>query len=148
MRFEADIFFCHFGPFFALSPRFLPFCSPMDPENQNFETVKKNAWRYYHFTKMYHEWQSYDVWFLRYGARRTFWTVFFPPNPPSPNHQNQNFEKWKNTWRYHVTQMHQKSWSYATFFKIRCVTDVIFIFHFELFFVLPLRHPTIQKIKI
>ena len=41
MRIEADIFFCHFGPFFALSPRFLPLCSPMDPENQNFETVKK-----------------------------------------------------------------------------------------------------------
>ena len=34
------------------------------------------------------------------------------------------------------------------FFKIRCVTDVIFIFHFGLFFVLPPRHPTIQKIKI
>ena len=77
-----------------------------------------------------------------------FGPFFSLPIPPPPNHQNQNFEKWKNTWRYHVTQMHQKSWSYATFFKIRCVTDVIFIFHFGLFFVLPLRHPTIQKIKI
>ena len=85
--------------FFVILGHFLPFCSPMDPENQNFETVKKNAWRYYHFTKMYHEWQSYDVWFLRYGARRTFWTisfwtVFFPPNPP-PQPPKSKFWKMK-----------------------------------------------------
>ena len=28
-----------------------------------------NAWRYYHFTNVHHKWQSYDVWFLRYGER-------------------------------------------------------------------------------
>ena len=30
----TDIIFCHSGPFFALLP-------PMDPENQNFEKMKK-----------------------------------------------------------------------------------------------------------
>ena len=32
---------------------------------------EKNSWRYYHFTQVYHKWQSYGVWFLRYGAWRT-----------------------------------------------------------------------------
>ena len=43
MRIETDRIFCHFEPFFALSPRFLPFRPPMDPENQNFETMKKKT---------------------------------------------------------------------------------------------------------
>ena len=48
--------------------------SPNNPKNQNFEKMKekkkqkKNVWRYYHFTHVHHKWQSYDVWFLRYGA--------------------------------------------------------------------------------
>ena len=28
----------------------------------------KSTWIYYHFTHAYHKWQSYDVWFLSYGA--------------------------------------------------------------------------------
>ena len=70
--------FCHSRPFFT----FLP---PMDPEHQNFEKLKKNAWRYFHFTNVYHKWQSYDVWFLRYGVQWTeflsFWTVSCPFTP-------------------------------------------------------------------
>ena len=31
---------------------------------------KKNTRRYYHFTHVHHKWQSYDVWFLRYGAQQ------------------------------------------------------------------------------
>ena len=54
-------FFCHFGPFLAFYPPNL--------ENQNFGKMKKNTWRYHHFTKMYHKWQSHDVRFLRYGER-------------------------------------------------------------------------------
>ena len=43
-------------------------------------------------------------------------------------------KKWKNAWRYHhFTQVHQKSWSYAILF-LWCVTDVIVIFYFGLFF--------------
>ena len=33
--------------------------------------MKKWTWRYYHFTHVYHKWQSYDVWFLKYGAWQT-----------------------------------------------------------------------------
>ena len=32
---------------------------------------KKKPWRYNHFTDVYHKWQSYDVWFSRYGVQQT-----------------------------------------------------------------------------
>ena len=55
--------------------------------------------------------QSYDVWFLRYGARQTEFFVilnhylpfYCPPNDP----KNQNFEKnEKNAWRYYYPFIH------------------------------------------
>ena len=30
---------------------------------------EKNTWRY-HFTNVYHKWQSYDIWFLKYKVRQ------------------------------------------------------------------------------
>ena len=76
--------FLSFWTNFALLP-------PKNPK------MKKNTWRYYHFTHMYHKWQSYDVWFLIYQA---WWPEFFvildcflPFYPP--NLKNQNFEKLK-----------------------------------------------------
>ena len=36
-------------------------------KNQNFEKMKKNCWRYHHFTHVYQKPQSYKVQFLRYG---------------------------------------------------------------------------------
>ena len=55
---------------FDILGHFLPF-QPLDNlENQNFN-IEKNTWRYYHFTHLHHKWQSYDVWFLRYGAWQT-----------------------------------------------------------------------------
>ena len=61
---------------------------------------EKNTWRHYHFTNVYHKWQSYDVWFLRYQARRTKYFVildhfllFYHLNNP----KNQNFEKMRKT---------------------------------------------------
>ena len=63
-------FFCHSGPFFWKS---------------KFWKNEKNASRYYHFTNVYHKWQSHYVWFLRYGVQGTeflsFWTVFWTFNP-------------------------------------------------------------------
>ena len=51
--------FCYFRLLFSLLP-------PTNCGNQNFEKMKKNAWRY-HFTHVNHKWKSYDPWFLRYG---------------------------------------------------------------------------------
>ena len=59
----------HFGNYES----FLPFHPPENPKNQNFEKMKKNAWRYYHFIHVYHKWKSYDgSWY--YGVRQT---IFF-----------------------------------------------------------------------
>ena len=92
----TDIFFWHSGLFFSLLP------SPLPLWTQIIKILKKwkNTWTYYHFTNVYHKWQSYDVWFLRYGVQQTEFFVildhflpFYPPNNP----KNQNFEKMKKT---------------------------------------------------
>ena len=100
--------FCHFGSFFA-------FQCPDNPESQNFK-IEKSTRRYYHFTHLYHTWQSYDVCFLRYGAWQTEFFVildrflpFYPPNNP----KNQNLKNEKNTYRYyHFTHVYHKWQSY------------------------------------
>ena len=65
-------------------------------KNQNFEKMKKNCWRYHHFTHVYQKPQSYEVQLLRYEVRQSFlsfWTIFWPFNPlPPTNPKNQNFE--------------------------------------------------------
>ena len=78
----TDRIFCHSGPFFALLPRY-------GPRKTKFLKNEKKPWKHYHFTNVYHKWQSYDVWFLRYGVQRTEFLVildhfllFYPPNSP------------------------------------------------------------------
>ena len=69
---STDINFCHSGSCFAT---FTPL------KSYKIETLKtwKNTWRYYWFTQVYHKWQSYHVWFQRYGTWRTFCHFgFFP----------------------------------------------------------------------
>ena len=85
---------------FVILDRVLSFYFPNNPKNQNFEKMKKNNWRYYHFTYVYQNWQSYDVWFLRHWARQTEFFVIldhFLPFYPLNNLKNQNFEKTKKT---------------------------------------------------
>ena len=84
----------HFLPFYSPPP------SPNNQKNQNFEKMKKKKkpCEYYHFTYVYHKWQSYDVWSLRYWVR---WTEFFVilncflPFYHLNNPKNQNLEKLK-----------------------------------------------------
>ena len=66
------IIFCHFGPCFTLLTQ-PP--SPNNPENQNFEKLKKASRD--HFTHVYQKSQSYDLCFLRYGARQTEFFLIF-----------------------------------------------------------------------
>ena len=70
---------------------------------------------------MYHKWQSYDVWFLRYEVWQSFlsfWAIFCPFTPQQPKKSKlKKKKKDKNSWRYHhFTKMYQKSSSYATLF--------------------------------
>ena len=74
----TDQIFCHSGMLFVLLP-------PYGPRKSKFWKNEKKARRYYHFTQVYHKWQSYYVWFLRYEAWLTiflpFWTVFCSTTP-------------------------------------------------------------------
>ena len=59
--------FFTFWTFFTLLP-------PYAFRKSQFWNNEKNTWRYYHFTHVYHKWQSYHVLFLRYEV---WWTEFF-----------------------------------------------------------------------
>ena len=89
----TDRIICHYGPFFALLP-------PYGPRKSKFKKNEKNNWRYYHFTNVYHKWQSYDIWFFRYGVQQTKIFIildrFLPFQPPN-NPKNQTFEKLKKS---------------------------------------------------
>ena len=51
---------------------------------------KKKYRRQYHFTQVYQKSQSYDVWFLRYGVRKTgLFVILGNFNNP----ENQNYKK-------------------------------------------------------
>ena len=173
IRIETDIFFCHFGPT-------LPFYSPPNnnPQNQNFEKMKKRiwwclhfthlctknhvilcmlpetwsvtdtflsflgifylfiqlttwkikilkkwkkAWRYHHFTLVYHNWQLCDVWFSRYGARQTKCFIileyFFALPPKNP--ENQNFEKNEILHKCTINYNHMMYGSQSFIFRTR-----------------------------
>ena len=91
----TDIIFCHSGPFFAL-------LAPYGPKKLKFWKNERSTWRYYHFTNVYHKWQSYDVWFLRYRVQRTklfvildhFLTVFCSFTPLTTR-KIKILKKWK-----------------------------------------------------
>ena len=77
------------------------FCSFTTLTTQKIKILKKwkkTTLRYHHFTQVYHKWQSYDVWFLRYELQQTKYFVIldhFLPFYHLNNEENQNFEKMK-----------------------------------------------------
>ena len=71
--------------FFTILAHFLSFYPINNPENQILQ-IRKNTWTYYYFIHMYQKWQSYDVWFLRYGVQQLelfvildHFMLFYPP---------------------------------------------------------------------
>ena len=89
----TDIIFCHSWLFFGLLP-------PYGPRKSKFWKKKLEKTPEDIIILQKHKWQSYDLWFLRYGVQRTeflsFWTIFLPFYPPK-NPKNQSFEKLKKT---------------------------------------------------
>ena len=117
-----------------------------------WKNEKKNTWRYCRFTHVHHKWQSYDVWFLRYGA---WWTEFFVildhflPFYPNRNQKNQNFEKMKKT-RRDIIILHKCTKNHDH--MLHCSWDTTrdrcnFYFSFWAIFC-PYTPLTTQKIKI
>ena len=119
------------------------FCSFTPLETREIKILKKwrNAWRYYRFTHVYQKWQSYHVWFLRYGTRWTeffvilvHFLIFLHPN----NLKNENFEKMPkmagiSSFYTSVTKIIIICYTVSEIWR---VTDVIVIFHFGLLFAL------------
>ena len=85
---STDINFCHSGSCFAL---FTPL------KTYKIRTLKtwKNTWRYYWFTQVYRKWQSYHVWFQRYGTWRSFCHFGFFPFTSLTTQKIKIFQKWK-----------------------------------------------------
>ena len=82
---------------------------------------------------MYHIWQSYNVWFLRYGAWQTEVFVIldhFFPFYLLNNLKNQNLKKWKK--RLEISSFYNSVPKIMiicyTVPEIWCVTDVVFYF--------------------
>ena len=65
------------------------FARPPPPKHPKIKILKNEniCWRYHYFTHVYQKSQSYDVQFLRYGARQTelfvilghFFALLLPP---------------------------------------------------------------------
>ena len=82
--------------------------------------MKKKPWRYYHFTYVYHEWQSYDVWFQKHGVQQAksflildhFLSKFWKKSLEIAS------KFWKKiAWRYHqLTLVYHKWQSYDVWF--------------------------------
>ena len=81
---------------------FCPFTHYKPRKSKSWKN-EKNTWRYYHFTNAYLNWQSYDVWFLRYHMDMecngknflSFPTIFYPFTPQTTQ-KIKILKKWKN----------------------------------------------------
>ena len=84
--------FSHFGPFFTLLHPL-----PIPLTTQRIIILKK--WK-----------KHLQIWLLSYGVHQTeFWVIFYPLTA----WKMKISKKWKNAWRYHFTQVYQKSWDMA-----------------------------------
>ena len=67
--------------YFVILGHFLPFDSPNNPKNQNFEKNEKHTWIYHHLTQVYknHDQMLYcsrDMACDRYNCYFSFWAIF------------------------------------------------------------------------
>ena len=145
---QCETIFCHFGPCFTLLPPWLP-------RKSKLWKIEKKAWKYDHFTQVYHKQSSYDVWFLRHGMQQTDFFVilnhFLPFHLPN-NLENQNFEKKKNEKKpadIIILQMCTlMTITSCMVSEIWSVTDRIFCCVGPFFFFCPFTPLTTLKIKI
>ena len=147
-------FFRYFAFFFLF---WIIFCTFTPLKTQNIKILKKwkktktknkKNWRYYHFT-INDNHMMYRSWDTERDRQNflSFWTIF----RSFTLLKNQNFEKmkipgdikWQCKW--HRDNVPKIMIICYTVPVIQCMTDVILIFYFELFFTLL---PMTQKIKI
>ena len=147
---SSDVWFLRYGAwqtyFVVILNHFLPLYLASNLKvNLKFEKLKKqttttkknnnnkrNPWKYYHFTHVYHKWQSYTPQFLRYWALRTNFLSW----------RSKNFQKWKyflEIWSFY-TCAPKITIIWCMVPEIRSETDSNFC-HFWLFFALLLPSP-------
>ena len=131
-----DRIFSHFGPFFALSPP-----TPLTTQRTNILKNWKKSYWYHHVTQVYHKWQSYDIWLLRYQLQQTdffyHFGLFFNLYPLTAPKMKIS-QKWRK--RLEISSFYTSAPKIMIIGyivpEIRHMTDVIAIFHFGIFFAL------------
>ena len=133
-------YFCPFNP------------SPQQQGKSKFWKNEKNAWRYYHFTRVYHKWKSNDVWLLRYEVWQNFllfWATFCPFTPLTTQ-KIKILRKWKKqleilSFYTHVSKIMITCYTIP---EIWHMTDIIYISYFGPFSaILPPKSPKKQNFK-
>ena len=137
--------FCPFTPFFALPLPYRPRKSKFWNEKKHLQLLPWIPWMTMIWCMVPEIGTATDI--LDYFILARFFP-FYPPPPPLTTWKIKILKNEKTPGDIMLHKCTKNHDHMLLFFKIRCVTDVIFIFHFGLFFVLPPRHPTIQKIKI
>ena len=130
--------------FFVILGYFLPSYPHNSPKIENWKKLKKNTWRYHHFTQVYEKSWSYAILFLRYGAWRMklllFMLGYFLPLYPHNSPKNEKFKKMKKMQKKEISSFYtcvpKLMIIRYTVPEIWHVKDVIVIFHFQLFFAL------------
>ena len=140
-----DLWFLRYGvrqtEFFVIMDRFLPFYPPMDPENQNFEKMKKAPGDIIilHKCTKNHDHMLHCSWDMVHDRCNyfSFWAIFCPSTPLTAR-KMKIFKKWKKKQEIlsFYTSAPKIMIIWYTVLEISCVTDVIVIFHFGLFFAL------------
>ena len=110
--------------FFVILSLFLLFYSTNNPKNKNFKEMKKMPGDIIilHRCTINDNHKMYGSWDMKRDRQNflSFWAIFCPFTPLT-TWKIKILKKRKNNCRYHhFTQMHQKSWSYATY----CSWDV------------------------
>ena len=121
-----DLLFLRYGAWrtlmlFFILGNFLPFYPPNSPKNENFKKLKKPLEISSFNTKCTknHDmsWCSWDTACDRCNCYFSFWAIFCPFTPLPAQKIKISKKKWKQTLEiHHLTQVHQKSWSYALLF--------------------------------
>ena len=96
----TDRTFSHFGSFFALLP-------PNNPENQNFEKMKRYIIILHNYTKNHDHILYCSLNMVCDGCNFyfQFWAIF-TLLPPEHHKKSKFLKNEKNAWRYHFTHVH------------------------------------------
>ena len=133
----------------------MPFYSPKNPKNQNFEKKKwKNCLEvlsfYTYMCIINEDHMIYGSWNIGCNGQKVFVILghFLPFQPPD-NSENQNFKIEKNTWRYyHFTHLHHKWQSHEVWFLRYGVRQTESLIIFVPFFaLLPPNNPKNQNFE-